>query len=84
LADNLKARVLGSDGAYDCIQLAKSARHVSAQEHLMSLARGGVNGSGKAKDLAPRVAYTKGAEGAAPAEPAVPAEDAQDSLNATV
>jgi polyphosphate kinase len=84
LADNLKARVLGSDGAYDYIQLAKGARRVSAQEHLMGLARGGVNGSGKAKDLASRVAYTKGAEGAAPAEPAVPAEDAQDSLNATV
>jgi polyphosphate kinase len=84
LADNLKARVLGPNGAYDYIQLAKNARRVSAQEHLMSLARGGVNGSGRGKDLASRVAYTKGAEGAAPAEPAVPAEDAQDSLNATV
>jgi len=42
------------------------------------------NQSDGRKDLPPRVAYTKCADGAAPAEPAVPAEEVQDSLNATV
>ena len=84
LADNLKARVLGSDGTYDYIQLGKGAKRLSAQEHLMSLAHSGVNGSGMATNLVSRVAQTKGAEGAAPADPVVPAEEVQDSLNATV
>jgi len=84
LADNLKARVLGSDGTYSYVRRGRSAKAFSVQEHLMALAHGGVNGSRKSKKPAPGVTYTKGAEGAAPAEPAVPAEDVQDSLNATV
>jgi polyphosphate kinase len=84
LADNLKARVLGSDGTYSCVRRGRSAKGFSVQDHLMALAHGEVNGSSKSKKLASGVAYTESAEGAAPAEPAVPAEDVQDSLNATV
>ena len=84
LADNLKARVLGSDGAYSYAPRGKGVKGFSVQEHLMALAHGGINGSGKRKKSASGVTYTSGAEGAAPAEPAVPAEDVQDSLNATV
>jgi len=84
LADNLKARVLGSDGAYSYVRRGKGAKGFSVQEHLMALAHGGVNGSSQSRKLAPGVTYTSGAEGAAPAEPAVPAEEVQDSLNATV
>jgi polyphosphate kinase len=84
LADNLKARVLGSDGTYSYIRRGRSAKAFSVQEHFMALAHGGVNGSSKSKKPASGVLYTKKAEGAAPAEPAVPTEDVQDSLNATV
>ena len=84
LADNLKARVLGSGGTYSYARREKGARGFSVQEHLMALAHGGVNGSRKSGKPASGVTYTKGAEEAAPAEPAVPAEEVQDSLNATV
>jgi polyphosphate kinase len=84
LADNLKARVLGSDGTYSYVRRGKGVKGFSAQEQLMTLACGGVNGASKSGKLASGVTYTKGAEGAAPAEPAVPAEEVQDSLNATV
>jgi polyphosphate kinase len=84
LADNLKARVLGSDGTYSYVRRGRSAKGFSVQDHLMALAHGEVNGSSKSKKLASGVAYTESAEGAARAEPAVPAEDVQDSLNATV
>ncbi len=84
LADNLKARVLGSDGSYSYVPRGKGVKGFSVQEHLMALAQGGVNGSSKSRISASGVTYTKGAEGAAPAEPAVPAEEVQDSLNATV
>jgi polyphosphate kinase len=84
LADNLKARVLGSDGIYSYIRRTKGVKGFSVQEQLMTLACGGVNGSSKSGKLASGVPYTMGAEGAAPAEPAVPAEEVQDSLNATV
>jgi hypothetical protein len=84
LADNLKARVLGSDGTYSYVRRQKGTKRFSVQEHLMVLAHGGVNGSGKSGRLVSGVTYTKSAEGAAPAEPAVPAEEVQDSLNATV
>jgi len=84
LADNVKARVLGSDGAYSYLRREKGAKGFSVQEHLMALAHGGVDGSSKSRTPASGVTYTNGAEGAAPAEPAVPAEEVQDSLNATV
>jgi polyphosphate kinase len=84
LADNLKARVLGSDGTYSYVRRGKGVKGFSVQEQLMTLACGSVNGPSKSGKLASSVTYTKGAEGAAPAEPAVPAEEVQDSLNATV
>jgi polyphosphate kinase len=84
LADNLKARVLGSQGTYSYLRRGKGVKGFSAQEQLMALAHGGVNGSNKGGKLASGVPYTGGAEGAAPVDPAVPAEEVQDSLNATV
>jgi len=84
LADNLKARVLGSEGIYSYVRRGKGVKGLSAQEQLMTLACGSVNGSSKSGKLSSCVTYTSGAEGAAPAEPAVPAEEVQDSLNATV
>jgi polyphosphate kinase len=84
LADNLKARVLGSDGTYSYVRRGKGVKGFSAQEQLMTLACGSANGPSKSGKLASGITYTKGAEGAAPAEPAVPAEEVQDSLNATV
>jgi len=84
LADNLKARVLSSDGTYSYIRRGKGVKGFSAQEQLLTLACGSANGSSKSGQLVSGVTYTKGAEGAAPAEPAVPAEEVQDSLNATV
>ena len=84
LSDNLKARALGSDGEYAYLRRGKNGKGFSVQEHLMALARGPVNGSGKSREMASRVAYTRGTEGAVPSESAGPAEEAQDSSNATV
>jgi len=84
LADNLKARVLGSDGKYEYVKRAKNTKGFSVQEHLMNLAHADLNGSGMAREMAAKAAYTRGTEGAAPSSPAVPAEEVQDSSNATV
>ncbi|HKM66391.1 MAG TPA: polyphosphate kinase 1 [Candidatus Acidoferrum sp.] len=84
LADNLKARVLGSDGTHQYIRPGRSGKGFSVQEHLMALAHGDVNGSGRSKKAATQVAYTGDTEGTVPTEPAVPAEESQDSSNATV
>jgi polyphosphate kinase len=83
LADNKKARVLGSDGQYTPVHPAKNAKRFSVQEHLMRLAEGYVNGSGKAKAY-PVVTYSADSP-AVVGEPA-PALDleTQDSTNATV
>ncbi len=40
LADNQKARVLGSDGKYSAVRPASSTKRFSVQEHLMKLAGG--------------------------------------------
>src|SRR5262252_2641494 len=80
LSDNLKARVLGPDGEYTYLRRGKNGKGFSVQEHLMGLARGPVNGSGKSREMAARVTYTRGTEGAAPSESAGAAEEAQDSL----
>ena len=84
LSDNLKARILGTDGKYTYARRGQNGKGFSVQAHLMSLAHGGVNGSAKFKKIDPSVAYNKSAEEAAPTQPAVPAEEAQDSSNATV
>src|SRR4029077_7756653 len=77
LADNLKARVLGSDGAYSYVRRGKGAKGFSVQENLMALAHGGVNGSSQSRKRDPGVTYRSGAEGTAAADPAVPAEEVQ-------
>jgi polyphosphate kinase len=85
LEDNLKARVLGSDGKYTYVRRGQNGKGFSAQNHLMSLAHGGSNGSGKSREKAAKAAYNRIAEVPAPSTPpAVPAEEVQDSLNAIV
>ncbi|HKE08401.1 MAG TPA: polyphosphate kinase 1 [Candidatus Acidoferrum sp.] len=84
LADNLKARALGSDGKYAYVRRGKNGKGFSVQSHLMAQAHAGVNGSGKSKAISSTTAYTGGAEVIAPAEPQVRAEEIQDSSNATV
>ena len=84
LADNLKARVLGQDGKYAYARRGKNGKGFSVQAHLMNLAQGGVNGSGKARQAATSVAYNGGSEGTAAIQPVAPAEEVQDSSNATV
>jgi polyphosphate kinase len=85
LADNQKARVLGSDGKYTAVRQASGAKRFSVQEHLMKLAGGFVNGSGTPRGQAARVAYTKGEPGNVPVEPTQALElEVPDSSNATV
>jgi polyphosphate kinase len=84
LADNLKARTLGPDGEYSYVRRGKNGKGFSVQNHLMAVAHGGVNGSGKTKTASVPAAYTKGTEGTAPTEPKVPADEVLDSSNATV
>jgi len=84
LADNLKARMLGSDGKYTYVRRGHNGKGFSVQEHLMRLAHEESNGSAKAREMAAKAAYTRSSEGAAPLPPAEPVEDVQDSSNATV
>jgi polyphosphate kinase len=84
LADNVKARVLGADGEYTYVSRGRKGKGFSVQNHLMALAHDEGNGSGKAREMASRLAYNKGAEEPAPTNPAAPAEEVQDSSNATV
>jgi polyphosphate kinase len=84
LADNVKARILGSDGEYTYVSRGRKGKGFSVQDHLMALAHGEGNGSAKAREMASRLAYNKGAEEPAPTHPAAPAEEVQDSSNATV
>jgi polyphosphate kinase len=85
LGDNQKARVLGSNGQYTAVRHAKGSKRFSVQEHLMKLAGGFVNGSGKPREQYPMVAYTKCEPGAAVDEPSQTLElEVQDSTNATV
>jgi polyphosphate kinase len=84
LADNVKARILGSDGEYTYVSRGRKAKGFSVQDHLMALAHDEGNGSAKAREMASRLAYNKGAEEPAPTHPAAPAEEVQDSSNATV
>jgi len=84
LADNLKARLLGSNGEYTYARRGKNGKGFSVQEHLMALAQHAVNGTGKSREMSSRAAYARNADGAAPSETVVAAEEAQDSSNATV
>jgi polyphosphate kinase len=83
LADNQKARELGSDGQYTYVHPAKGAKRFSVQEHLMKLAEGFVNGSGKPREY-PLIGF-KGEPSGVVVEPTqAPDLEAQDSTNATV
>ena len=85
LADNRKARVLGSDGQYTSLRRVRGGNRFSVQEHLMEMTRGMVNGSGKPRARRPQVAYTKGEPGNVPSDPVQTLElEVQDSSNATV
>ena len=85
LADNRKARLLGPDGQYTHVRRGRSGKSFTAQEHLMVLASGNVNGSGRPRELHRAVTLTKGAQAAAPTPPAEPSEPAtQESSHATV
>ncbi|HUI52450.1 MAG TPA: polyphosphate kinase 1, partial [Terriglobales bacterium] len=84
LADNLKARILGSDGKYTYVRRGQNGKGFSVQEHLMRVAHTDSNGSGKAREMAAKAAYTRSSDGAVPPPPAVTDEEVQDSSNATV
>jgi polyphosphate kinase len=85
LADNQKARALGSNGQYSEIRPAKGSKRFSVQEHLMHLAGGFINGSGRARDHHPRITYTKDESGVVPTETTQTLElEVQDTTNATV
>jgi polyphosphate kinase len=85
LADNRKARVLGANGRYTSLRLARGGNKFSVQEHLMEMARGSVNGSGKPRAGKAPIAYTRGEPGNVPADPTQTLElEVQDSSNATV
>ncbi len=85
LSDNRKARLLGPEGLYTHSRRSRNGKGFSVQDHLMSQALGGVNGSAPSKERQAKNAYTRSQEVAAPLEPAVtPEMEAEDSSNATV
>ena len=85
LADNQKARTLGSDGQYRAARPAKGERKFSVQEHLMKLAGGFVNGSGRSRQQHPKLHYTSSESGTAAVEPSETLDlEIQDTTNATV
>jgi polyphosphate kinase len=85
LADNKKARLLGSDGKYTYVAKPRGHRGFSVQEHLMKLAGGFLNGSETRREPYDRIAYPKGEPGPVPLESTQTLElEVQDSSNATV
>jgi len=85
LLDNRKARLLGPEGLYTHSRRGRNGKGFSVQDHLMSQALGGVNGTAQSKERQAKVAYARSQEVAAPSEPAVTHElEAEDSSNATV
>ena len=85
LADNRKARILGTNGLYTRAPRGARGKSFSVQEHLMHLAHPAVNGSGTPHEQVANVTYTKDQEVTAPSDSAeAPEQEIQDSLNATV
>jgi polyphosphate kinase len=85
LADNRKARILGSDGVYTRAPRGEKGKGLSVQQHLMDLASTPVNGSGKSQEHGHNVPYTEERTAPVPSDSVETAEDEiQDSLNATV
>ncbi len=85
LADNQKARTLGSDGQYRAARPVKGEPKFSVQGHLMKLAGGFVNGSGRSRQQHPKLHYTSSESGTRDMEPAESLDlEIQDTTNATV
>jgi polyphosphate kinase len=86
LADNRKARILGSNGLYTRAPRGPRGKGFSVQEHLMQLAHPAVNGSATAYEQVTNLAYTKDPEVTVPSDSAEVSEleEIQESLNATV
>jgi polyphosphate kinase len=84
LADNRKARLLGSDGVYTRPPRGRGVKPLSAQEQLMNLANGGISRSAHASKTNGKLAYTEKPEADASSAVASPEQDSQDSSNATV
>jgi polyphosphate kinase len=84
LADNQKARELHANGYYTAVRRAKGQKALSVQEHLIKLAGGFVNGSGKPREHFLQPAYTKGEPGNVSLGTHEVEMEAQDTSNATV
>lgn len=85
LADNRKARILGSNGLYRRVPRASKAKGFCVQEQLMRLAHPTVNGSGAAHEASVNVAYVTEQELPPRSDSAeTPELEIPDSLNATV
>jgi polyphosphate kinase len=85
LSDNRKARLLGPEGLYVHSRRGRNGKGFSVQDHLMSQALGGVNGSAPSKERQAKFTYTGSQEVTAPSQPpATPELEAEDSSNATV
>lgn len=85
LADNQKARLLGSHGVYTHLRRRRSGKSFSVQDYLMSLSRGIVNGSGNSTVLRAKLSPVLAGQhaGAVESSPATDLEE-QESSNATV
>ncbi len=85
LADNRKARILGSNGQYTLAARVPKVKGFSVQEHLMELAHVASNASGTSQEQLMNVTYTTEQEVTVLSDSAeAPEQDIQDSLNATV
>ncbi len=85
LADNRKARILGSDGIYRRVPRPERAKGFSVQQHLMDLASIPVNGSGTSPEAGAKVSYASEQAVTSLSDSAVNSDlELQDSLNATV
>ncbi|HEY2458591.1 MAG TPA: polyphosphate kinase 1 [Candidatus Acidoferrum sp.] len=85
LADNRKARVLGSDGLYTHLHGKRGAKGFSVQDHLMDMAHHEDRSAAKLLERQTKLAHTNGQPKTVPlhAPETVDLED-QDSSNATV
>ena len=85
LSDNRKARLLGPEGLYTHSRRSRNGRGFSVQDHLMSLATGGVNGSAHTREARTQLAHSQSEDVTVPPEPTATLEvEEQDSSNATV
>ena len=77
--------MLGADGQYTHLRRSRNGKSFSVQEHLMELAGGFVNGSGKPRELHLCTAHAMCDAAVAPTEVVETVElETQESANATV